>query len=110
MASDTYLRPVDALEILDITIEDLIQETGLNASAVKRAVLGGPHMIHYTVADAIAKQLGLKSSDELAWPREVTDLGRPAHTGRPMRNDRYSGRFCTNCHLEFPLSMEHVCA
>ena len=109
MASDTYLRPVDALEILDITVEDLVQATNLNPGAVVRAILGGPHMIHYTVAEAIADQLGVKV-DELAWPREITDLGRPAHTGRPLRHGRFSNQFCETCHLEFPLSMEHVCA
>lgn len=109
MASETSIRPVDALFILGMDIEELILITGLNANAVKRAVLGGSHMINYTVADSIAEALGV-GAEELEWPSEITNLGRHAHTGRPLRSSNWSGVFCGECNLELPKSLEHLCS
>ena len=72
----TQYTPLEAIEILGVTPQWIVQKTGLNINAVMRALMGGKRRIHEQTAELIAQALGM-SVTEIEWPQELTHLGRP---------------------------------
>lgn len=68
--------PLEAIDILGVTPQWIVQTTGLNINAVMRALMGGRKRIHEQTAELIARSLGM-TVGEIAWPQELTHLGRP---------------------------------
>ena len=114
MASDVIKKTVAmVLFEQDITIEELIEVSGLDANAVKRAVLGGGrHQIHITVAETISEWLGVKDWRSLEWPREVTQKGRPALTGGQYRRGLpvTPADVCATCNTQRSCAGTCLCA
>lgn len=89
----------------------MVRQTGLNDSAVRRAILGGSHRTNYTVAGAIADLFGV-SVAELDWPNEITHLGRPAFTGKPFEVDQQVDPcdVCEDCYTVRSCARTCLCA
>lgn len=112
MASDVSKMNIrDAMYVMGWSIERLARESGIDVNTVRRAVLGGKIKTNYTSAHAIARALGVKVSD-LEWPSGLTEVGRPAQTGRPMTHVRHDHeQFCPTHHLQLSRSGEcSLCA
>lgn len=111
MVQKTTYALTEVLEILDVTVEQLREMTGLGGAAVRRAVMGGSIRTSDAVADAIATALGMHES-EIEWPSGRTHLGRPAFTGKPISptEDEVSRDVCPDCHLLLPLTRVCSCA
>lgn len=71
------------MDILDLNVSDIVNKTGLGNAAVTRAVMGGNQRINETTAALIADVFGVPLGD-IAWPSELTHLGRTPLTGSPI--------------------------
>ena len=78
--STTQFTPLEAMEILGVDMSWVVEATGLNYNAVRRAIMGGRKKIHQETANLIANALAL-GLHEVAWPNDLTHLGRPPLTG-----------------------------
>lgn len=76
VSNRTQYTPLEAIEILGVTPQWIVQKTGLNINAVMRALMGGKKRIHEQTAELIAQSLGM-AVGEIKWPQELTHLGRP---------------------------------
>lgn len=110
MAPEKY-ELKDVLSILDMTISGLATTARLSFDPVRRAVMGGKKAINYTTAEAIASAVGM-GVNEIVFACELTDAGRPAHTGKPVTRQHadLQQELCPSCNIYKPLSNQHECA
>lgn len=81
------------MNVLGLTVQDIVDRTRLGNAAVTRAVMGGNQRINEITASLIADVFGVLVED-IAWPSELTHLGRTPLTGRPI--DARSTRLVAN--------------
>lgn len=74
------ITPNQGLEILGITMADIVSQTGLGDQSVSRAFMGGKVRTNTKTAQLIADAMGIPM-DQLEWPSGLTHVGRPPLTG-----------------------------
>lgn len=106
VASDTKYTPAELLKLYGVSIAWLIQVTKLGHQSVHRAVYGdGEWKTNVTVAESIAEALGV-TIDEVEWPNGLSNLGRPAHTGKPLKASQDTAKleYCPVHYIQLPVS------
>ncbi|HCZ28855.1 TPA: hypothetical protein DHU97_03910 [Candidatus Saccharibacteria bacterium] len=105
----------EAMDILGMSKRDLVEASGLNCNTVKRILSNDPEEFNTRLETAIliAEALGL-TIHEIKWPRDITRVGRPPHTGCPIttvtktititRVVEIKVPVCPTCRLELPLT------
>ena len=106
----SFLHPLTVLRRqLQMSITALADLSGIDEQTIVRIETDPGNRVNYTTAEAIAKALN-REVHALFHLGELTNLGRPALTGGPIRKGeedwKGSGRFCLNCFLLQPI-MEH---
>lgn len=74
------ITPMKAMELLRMSLDDVIDVTGLGRAAAHRAVYGSSHSINRRTATLIAEAFGVSVLD-IDWPSDLTKTGRPPLTG-----------------------------
>lgn len=73
----------EAREELGMTKRDLSRESGISMAAINAVENGSAYKTSEGVAKALAEALALEVH-EIAWPRGLSHLGRPAKSGKPI--------------------------
>ncbi len=84
-----------------ISITTLAKRAGVAYSTAKHAADGGIFASNESTADAIARALGVKTSD-IRWPKTPSTLGKPAGTTQVTARTA-KAKVCPRCHTEVPI-------
>ena len=117
MTQSYTLREV--MDTLELSVEELSRLANISTAAIHRALSDtDTQQTNESVAHALCKAMGV-SVGEVRWPRGLTNLGRPPHTGvkitkkitRTTVTEEISITIegypkCTSCNIELPLSMQ----
>jgi transcriptional regulator with XRE-family HTH domain len=94
---------------LGLTLAEVAELSGLSLGTLLR-IENHPEMyrVNYSTAEALADALYVEVSD-IFDAEDLSNLGRPARTGRPLGSARRVTRLCEDCHLVAP-SYAGACA
>lgn len=87
-----------------LSIADLAELSGVSEGTILRIENGSERRVNYSTAEMIADSLYL-AIPTLFDPAYLTNIGRPAGTGRPLNKDPYAktGIFCWDCFARQPV-------
>lgn len=92
-------------ESYGLTIAELSILSDISVDAIRRIESGhNPYKVNDGVAKALAHALDLEV-DDIFTPSELSHLGRPPHTGKPIEDLRLVSEHemvCDGCHMVVP--------
>lgn len=91
-------------ESIGLTVAELANEAGVSRGVIYEIESGlKKYKVNYTVAEALAEALEVHVYD-IFTKTEVSELGRPAHTGKPLTLTVISSceMICSGCNLAVP--------